>query len=187
MLAAITVRRMRLISFFALSILLSCSRVAEHASVTFTQYSIGGELRGTETDRLIIDSTKYEKTYRYVSLDMPDSLFHDLVRQDLRTDTIIIYYTEPCKLKGQMTFSFGDNKYEIKRYILDDPMGEDDAGAIFFLDEYGIIAIKSIDWGSYSFFDMGHDYSKYIIESLKSDSSEFFGRIPRGKNWEISE
>ncbi len=155
--------------------------------MTVTEYAIGGELRRTENNRLRIETTKNNKTYRYITLDMPDSLFHDLVNQDLRTDSIITYYTEPCKLRGQMTFSFGDNKYEIKRYILDSPMTEDDAGAIFFLDNYGIIATKSIDWGSYSFFDMGHDYNKFIIESLKSDSSDFFGRIPRGKNWEISE
>jgi hypothetical protein len=178
---------MRLISIFLLSLLLSCSRVVEYPSVTVTEYAIGGQLRRTETDRLRIDSTKYDKTYRYIRLDMPDSLFHDLVKQDSRTDSIIIYYTEPCNLRGQMTFSFGDNKYEIKRYILDSPMTEDDAGAIFFLDGYGIIAIKSIDWGVYSFFDRGHDYSRFIIESLKSDTSEFFGRIPRGKTWESSD
>jgi hypothetical protein len=178
---------MRLISFFLLALLLSCARVVEYPSVTVTEYAISGQLGRTETDRLKIELTKHDKTYRYIELDMPDSLFNNLVKQDLRTDSIILYYTKECKLRGQMTFSFGDNKYAIKRYILDDPRGEDDAGAIFFLDEYGIIAIKSIDWGVYSFFDRGHDYSRFIIESLKSDTSEFFGRIPRGKNWETSD
>jgi hypothetical protein len=74
--------------------------------VTVTEYAIGGELRRTETDRLRIESTKYDKTYRYIRLDMHDSLFHDLVKQDLRTDSIIIYYTEPCKLKRSNDFLF---------------------------------------------------------------------------------
>jgi hypothetical protein len=48
--------------------------------VTVTEYAISGQLGRTETDRLKIELTKHDKTYRYIELDMPDSLFNNLVK-----------------------------------------------------------------------------------------------------------
>lgn len=164
-------------------VFVGCSTRYETDYVSETEYSIGGYFRRAEIERVFIDVDDNYKTYKYVTLGMPDSSFINLTKEDLNTDTVLFWYNEVCKLRGHLTVNLGTEDYLIKRYILDSQMAEDDASAIYFVSGYGLLSIKSIDWGGYSLFYRELDHSNSLIQTLLSDSTGFFNRIPRGVNW----
>jgi hypothetical protein len=164
----------------------NCLQTVSHDLLTVSNYQIGGNLKSTETYILNITTNGHLKTFSYREKKSSDTLYINLVTQNLSTDTVIYWYDQLPTLRGKMSFKHLGKSFEVKRYILDSRLEEDDASALYFLEDYGFVAIKSIDWGSYSFYDSGQEFNQVIIEGLKLDTTSFFNRIPRGKNWELN-
>jgi hypothetical protein len=57
----------------------------------------------------------------------------------------------------------------------------DEEESIFFIDNYGVIAIKSNSWSYFVQFDKGGQPEKEIFKLLQQDTSGFYGYRPPPK------
>ena len=107
-----------------------------------------------------------------------DSTFDYSITKDVKNDSILIYDDgkEICHLTGARTYDIQNRQITVQRYLYDVAGVFDEEAALFFVDNYGLIAIDVLA-GNQLFFDKGTGSGKYIIENLKNDTQFFRPKV----------
>ncbi len=118
----------------------------------------------------IIDNDK--AIYIYRQIDQPDSSTNHIVTHNTKTDRLT-YYNDSCSFINYKTFSAGDKSYKILKFSNNSSIA-DDATNFYLVKDYGLIAIRSIDWGNYYTFNNGLKSDSIVILKLINDANGFF-------------
>jgi hypothetical protein len=126
-----------------------------------TKEKINGEVTITETANKI--QFGYNENIR-------DSIFDYSLTADMKSDSVLIYDhgNEICTLDGIRNYSIEGGQITIKRYGYDVAGTFDEEADFFFIDNYGLVAMKFYD-GNELFFDRGNSFVETIIEQLRKD------------------
>ena len=141
-------------------------------SVVVSEYSLFDSLRHSNNFRLekTVHGDKVEYIYREVGL--PDSLINYSVTYLNQSDSII-YHGEQFAITNTQEISMNNKSYKILKYSVDSDIADNDEN-IFILKDYGLLIIKSIDWGNYVTFNDEQKSINLILDTLKEDKSGFF-------------
>jgi hypothetical protein len=112
-----------------------------------------------------------DKTEYGYNENMKDSIFDYSVTSNIKSDSILIYNygNVICPLDTVRNYTLGSRQITIKRYLYDVPGPVDEEADFYFIQDYGLIAMKFY-YGNELFFNKGDSLSRSIIDRLRSDS-----------------
>jgi len=85
--------------------------------------------------------------------------------------TKIIYAGDTCPMIDYKEFCIKDTIYKVRKYEYDLEQSIDEESSIFYVDDYGIISIKSEAWLLWSFYDVANTE---LLGLLKRDTTGFY-------------
>lgn len=121
---------------------------------------------------LITRESKDSITYTYSS----DTLNYDYVFTKIKNDDKrLLYYNLDLLFIDSRIFQIGERKIIVYRFDYDDPTMFDEESSLFYIDNYGVISIKSEAWTHTTLFKKGEQLDNFILIELKKDTTGFYG------------
>jgi hypothetical protein len=90
----------------------------------------------------------------------------------------LTYFDFNAPLVDKKVLIANGQETEVLKYDYDEPNMFDEEESIFFIDSYGVIAIKGNSWPYVLQFDKGGQLEKEIFKLLQRDTSGFYGHRP---------
>lgn len=142
-------------------------------SIEICTFSYSGKLTGTHTSILLIEDLHEKVEYLYREKSLPDTLNNFLIVKYFQSDSLFTFFNDTCIFIGKRKYEHLDKMIEVKKYLLKTDIA-DNQTAFYFIDDYGLILLKSIDWGNYLTFDRGLGFEHGIIMKIMGDTTDFF-------------
>ena len=141
-------------------------------SIIISEYTLFDSLLYSNEFRLekTVSGNKVEYIYREVGI--PDSMINYSVTYFSLSDSIM-YQGERFAITGMKEFSLNNKSYKILKYFIDSDIADNDE-YIFIAKDYGLLTIRSIDWGNYLTFNDEQKNASLILNALKGDKTGFF-------------
>ena len=121
---------------------------------------------------LTVNTANDHIEYTYKDVLVPESV---CIRQNRYYDSILRYHNIDIPLIDSKDFFVGTQTVQIRKYQYDLLNSLDEEESIYFLDNYGIIAIRLNAWGYHYIFDNGDTNTRKLIDLILKDTTGFYG------------
>lgn len=140
--------------------------------VIVKEYSIFDSLRNSNELWLEKKIFTNRIEYLYRENGLSDSLVnYEIVH--FRQSNSLKYHNEFFTLTSTKVLSVNNKTYKIFKYSIDSDIPDNDEN-IFIIEDYGLLTIRSVDWGNYLTFSDEQKNIKLVIDSLLDDDTGFF-------------
>lgn len=171
-------RSLQYLSMVLIIALLSCDKKSlqdDKEPIEISEFELTDELRTIKSGELTVIHNADTIQFGYNEEKNTDSSFDYSFTQTLKNDSILIYTKEKeiCYLTDQREYPYKNQKIKVKRYRYDVATSFDEEADFYFIDNFGLIAIRG-DEGNYLFFKKGVGFDEMIIKIFREDESGFF-------------
>ncbi len=133
------------------------------------------ELKEEIEANLVTKVTKDSIEYSYLT----DSTVAFICKISKNEKSRLTYWNFNIPIADKKIFTINGREAEILKYDYNIPTMNDEEESIFFIDDYGVIVIKSNAWSYFIQFDKGGQAEKEIFKLLQQDTSGFYGYGPQ--------
>ena len=156
---------------------IGCTDSGTRQPIEIRHFTRLNELKETIKANLVTKVSKDSIQYSYLT----DSTIAFIIRINKNDKSRLTYYNFNTLLVDKHIFTINGQVTEILKYDYDEPSMFDEEASIYFIDTYGLIAIKGIAWSYFIHFDKGGQIEKEIFKLLQQDTSGFYGYRPPPK------
>jgi hypothetical protein len=161
---------------FLFLVTLGCANETSY-KIEIREFSGNGYLNRTTNGNLVTKETGDSIKYLYTS----DTLNYAFTFTKVKGEgDKLFYYNSELLFINKESLKIKGEEIEIEKYEFDDPTMSDEEASVFYIDNYGIISIKSDSWTRTTLFDRGQ-LEKDIFSELEKDTTGFYGYRPPPK------
>lgn len=170
------------LSFLIIFVFLSCSKQASE-KIELNEFRYGKFTGRKLINELTIYSTADSIEYIYKDTISSFPFNIKLSNSDYNA---LLYDNAIVPHISAKIFYINTDKIEVHRFDYDDPKAQDEEVSIFFLDKYGVIAIRNYAWGHDFYFDKEGQFDNDLFNLLQQDTSGFYGYRPPPRKIDIN-
>jgi hypothetical protein len=169
---------MKWICFISTILIIGCNdKTTEHIEIRpFARryFSTGDQLNESIKATLIRSITRDSVRFSYTA----DSITF-VFGENTKNESMLVYFNSIIPfysivpLVDKKVFLTDGQQIEIRKYVYDDPNIVDEEESIFFIEDYGVIAIQNNSKSYFLEFDKGGE--NQIFKLLQQDTSGFCG------------
>jgi len=160
---------------------IGCTDSGTRQPIEIRHFARLNELKETIKASLVTKMTKDSIHYTYLT----DSTIAFILKIDKNDKSVLTYFNFNAPLVDKRILLTNGKTTEIRKYDYNEPNMYDEEESIYFIDAYGVIAIKGNAWSYFIQFDKGGQAEKLIFEFLQKDTSGFYGYRPPPPNIDI--